>query len=102
MLKRSRFHDLVERQLVLFEEDERELLEEAAATDAAWTSAPREESEERFGDYQLVVDTVAERLADLRDHFAATLEDRTAVDYRAAFNRAATKRFGRFASALVE
>jgi hypothetical protein len=99
---RKRFSDVVERQLDLFAGDEAELLDEAAATDAAWTSAPREESEERYGDYQLVVDAVADRLSELRDHYAAALDEATAEEYRAAFNRAATKRFGRFASALAD
>jgi hypothetical protein len=101
-LGRRRFADVVERQLDLFAADDAELLEEAAEADAAWTTAPREESEERYGDYQLVVDAVADRLADLRDRYAATLDDSTAGEYRAAFNRAATRRFGRFASALAE
>jgi hypothetical protein len=99
-LGRRRFADVVDRQLDLFAEDEAALLAEAAETDAAWTAAPREESEERYGDYQLVVDAVADRLADLRDHYASALDDATADGYRDAFNRAATKRFGRFASAL--
>jgi len=101
-LGRRRFADVVERQLDLFAEDESELLNEAAEKDAAWTSAPREESEELYGDYQLVVDAVADRLAEIRDHYAAALDESTAEEYRAAFTGAATKRFGRFASALAD
>ena len=101
-LGRKRFADVIERQLDLFAADEADLLDEAATTDAAWTTAPTEESEERYGDYQLVVDAVAERLAELRDHYASALDEAAADEYCAAFNRTATKRFGRFASALVD
>jgi len=101
-LGRRRFSDLVERQLDLFAAEETELLDEAAQADAAWGSADREDSEELYGDYQLVVDAVGERLADIRDHYASALGESTAGEYRQTFNRAATKRFGRFASALVE
>src|SRR3989442_15614737 len=54
VLRRGRFGDLLRRQLDLFELDEAPLLREAEEADAAWTNAPREESEERYGDYQLV------------------------------------------------
>ena len=101
-LGRRRFADVIERQLDLFSAEEAELLDEAAESDAAWTSAPREESEERYGDYQLVVDAVADRLAEIRDHYASALDESTAEKYGAAFNRAATRRFGRFASALAD
>ena len=57
-LRRGRFHDLVERQLALFEADEAELLREARSSDEAWTRAPAAGSEERYGDYQLVVDAI--------------------------------------------
>jgi hypothetical protein len=102
MFRRGRFHDLVERQLDLFETDEAPLLEEACEADAASTSAGADETEELYGDYQLVVDAVAERLYDVREAFASSLDERTAEDYRAAFNRAATKRFRRFAALLDE
>jgi hypothetical protein len=102
MLRRSRFRDVVERQLDLFAEDEAELLREAEEADAAWTRADREESEELYGDYQLVVDTIGERLYDRREAYAATLDEPTADDYRADFNAAALKRFRRFASFLED
>jgi hypothetical protein len=103
MLRRAgRFRDVVERQLDLFAADEAELLREAEEADAAWTRADREESEELYGDYQLVVDTIGERLYDLREAYAATLDETTADEYRAGFNAAALKRFRRFASFLEE
>ena len=102
MLGRGRFEDLLRRQLDLFELDEAALLREAEEADDAWTNAPREESEERFGEYQLVVDAIAERLLDLRETYASSLDEATADRYRAAFNRAAVKRFRPFAALLTE
>jgi hypothetical protein len=102
MLRRSRFHDVVRRQLDLFAEDEAALLAEAAGKDAAWTNAPREESEERFGDYQLVVDAIGEHLYDVREAYASTIQDEAADQYRAAFDAAALKRFRGLASFLEE
>jgi hypothetical protein len=102
MLRRSRFRELIRRQLDLFAADEAELLEEAAQADAAWTSAPRDETEERYGDYQLVVDAVGERLYDLREGYASTLDDAAADEYRTAFDAEALKRFRRLATFLEE
>ena len=101
ILRRRRFHDLVERQLDLFE-SETELLTEAAETDAAWTTAAAEDSEELYGDHQLVVDAIGDALHDIRETYAATLDETTADEFRAAFDAAARKRFGRYASALQE
>jgi hypothetical protein len=100
MFRRSRFNDLVQRQLELFATDEAPLLEEAEQADAAWTSADRDETEELYGDYQLVVDAIGERLYDVREAFASTLEEPAAEEYRAAFDATAAKRFRRFASFL--
>lgn len=102
MLGRRRFRDVVDRQLDLFAGDEAELLREAEEADAAWTRADRDESEELYGDYQLVVDAVGERLYDIREAYAATLDEQTATEYRDAFDTAALKRFRRFASFLEE
>lgn len=102
MFGRGRFGDVVNRQLELFAVDQAPLLEEAKQADAAWTSASREESEELFGDYQLVVDAIGERLYETRETYAGTLEEGTTDEYREAFNRAALKRFRQFGSFLGE
>ena len=102
MFRKSRFHDLVLRQLDLFETDEAALFEEAEDADAAWTQADREESEELYGDYQLVVDAIGERLYDVREAYAATLEPPTNDEYRSEFDAAALKRFRRFAAFLED
>jgi hypothetical protein len=100
MFRRSRFNDLVQRQLELFATDEASLLEEAGQADAAWTRADRDETEEFYGDYQLVVDAIGERLYDVREAYAATLDESAADEYRAAFDAAAAKVFRRFATFL--
>jgi hypothetical protein len=100
--RRGRFGELVERQLDLFATDEAELLKEAGAADDSWSRSPTEESEERFGEYQLIVDAVADRLYDVREAYASSLDEEIAEEYRSAFNRAAAKRFRRFAALLED
>jgi hypothetical protein len=101
IFRRSRFHDVVERQLGLFEEDT-DLLDEAANADASWSRAGADESEELYGDYQLVVDAIGDALYELRETYAATLDAQAASEYRVAFDKSARKRFGRLASFLEE
>jgi hypothetical protein len=102
MFGRNRFGDLVRTQLDLFASDEASLLEEASQADTAWTNADADQSEELYGDYQLVVDTIAEHLYELRETYASTLDGPAADKYRNAFNRAASKRFRRYASFLED
>jgi hypothetical protein len=94
---RRRFADVVLRQLDLFEEEYSDLIAEADEAEAAYDRAGREDSEELFGDYMDVVESGAEVLADLRDHYASTLEGEVADEYREFFNRGVLKRFPRFA-----
>lgn len=102
MLGRGRFGDLVRTQLDLFASDEASLLEEASEADAAWTNADADQSEELYGDYQLVVDTIADHLYDLREAYASTLDGPAADEYRNAFARAASKRYPRYTSFLED
>jgi hypothetical protein len=101
IFRRSRFHELVERQLDLFA-SETELLDEAAEADAAWSRAGADESEELYGDYQLVVDAIGAQLYDIRESYAATLDESAGAEYRAAFDKAARKRFGGLATFLAD
>lgn len=96
-MRRRRFADLIGRQLDLFERDNRGLIEDCVAAERAYNHAPRDEAEERYGDYVDLVETGTELLADIRDHFASTLDEETADAYEEAFNRAVAKRFRRFA-----
>ena len=97
MFRRHRFADVISRQLDLFVREEAELIRECEEAERAYNSAPRDEAEERYGDYVDLVETGTELLADLRDHFAATLDDETAEEFEEEFNRAVVKRLPRFA-----
>jgi hypothetical protein len=99
-LGRDRFGDLVRRQLDLFAEDEADLLREAEAAERAYDDAERDEAEELYGDFQLVVDAVTEQLEQLRDTYAATLDDDARATYEQAFARAARKRYPKLTAAL--
>ena len=100
--RRGRFHDLVERQLDLVATDDADLLAEAAEAEAAWNSATAETAEEAYGDYQLVVDAIADRLLDIRESYASSLDDDATDEYTAEFTRAATRRFRRYATLLSD
>ncbi|HEX9415247.1 MAG TPA: hypothetical protein VF895_00900 [Gaiellaceae bacterium] len=97
MIFRRRFADIVERQLDLFETEYADVIAEADKAEAAYDRADRDDSEELFGDYMDVVESGADVLAELRDHYASTLEGEVADEYRDAFNRGVLKRFPRFA-----
>jgi hypothetical protein len=97
VLRRRRFAEVIARQLDLFVRDELQLLEACDKAERAYERAERDEAEERFGDYQDLVETGTEILADLRDNFASSLDDETAEEYEAEFNRAVAKRLPRFA-----
>jgi predicted translin family RNA/ssDNA-binding protein len=96
-LRRARFGELIDRQLDLFERENRGLIEDCKAAERSYNRADRDEAEERYGDYVDLVETGTEVLADLRDHFASTLDEDAAQEYIAAFNRGVLRRFRRFA-----
>ena len=93
---RRRFADVIKRQLELFEREHRGLIEDCIAAERAYDKADRDEAEERYGDYVDLVETGTEILADIRDHFAWTLEEETREEYEYEFNRAVVKRLPRF------
>jgi hypothetical protein len=97
VLRRRRFAEVIARQLDLFVRDQLQLLEACDEAERAYERAERDEAEERFGDYQDLVETGTEILADLRDNFAPSLDEETAEEYEAEFNRAVAKRLPRFA-----
>ena len=96
MLRRRRFTDVISRQLDLFVRENLELLDACDAAEHEYDRAERDVAEERFGDYQDLVETGTEILADLRDNFASTLDEASAEEYEDEFNRAVTKRLPRF------
>jgi hypothetical protein len=96
MFRRRRFADLISRQLDLFEEEQAGLIRECVEAERAYDRADRDEAEDRYGDYVDLVETGTELLADLRDAFKLTLDEDTAEEYEAEFNRAVVKRLPRF------
>ena len=80
-----------------FADEHADLIAEVDAAERAYDRADRDEAEERYGDYSDLVETATEALADLRDHFAATLGEEPAERYCEAFNRAILKRWPPFA-----
>jgi len=88
--------DLVERQLVLFTAENEGLIRDAEAALAAYNRAPRDEAEERYGDFLDLVETGTDELVELRDNYAASLDEEASADYREAFNRIVRKRLPRF------
>jgi hypothetical protein len=96
VLRKRRFADVIRRQLDLFVRENLELLDACAAAEREYDRAERDVAEERFGDYQDLVETGTQILADLRDNFASTLDEASAEEYEDEFNRAVTKRLPRF------
>ena len=88
--------DLVERQIALFEAENQGLIGDTEAALAAYNRAPRDEAEERYGDYLDLVETGTDELVELRDNFAATLDEDSYEDYHEVFNRTVRKRLPRF------
>jgi hypothetical protein len=94
--RRSRFAGVIERQLDLFEREHRGVIEETEERLEAYNAADRDDAEELYGDYVDAVETGTELLADLRDHFKATLAEGVDEQYEREFNRAVAKRLPRF------
>jgi len=95
--RRGRFTDVIARQLDLFEREHADVVREAQERLELYNTSPRDEAEELYGDYVDALETGTEILADLRDHFARTLDDDAAERYEREFNRAVAKRLAPFA-----
>jgi hypothetical protein len=96
IFRRARFGDVIDRQLDLFVRENQDVIEEARERLKAYNQADRDEAEELYGDYADAVETGTELLADIRDHFARTLEEGVDEDYEREFNRAVLKRLPEF------
>jgi hypothetical protein len=91
------FEDVIRRQLDLFEEECADLIADCDNAQRAYDAADRDEAEERYSDYLDLVETGTDRLAELRDGFASTMQDDAAEAYDVEFNQAVQARFPRFA-----
>jgi hypothetical protein len=69
-----------------------DLLRDCQAALDAYNAAPRDEAEERYGDYVDQVDAARDALLEYRDGFARTLEAEAAEEYEAVFNGLVRKR----------
>jgi hypothetical protein len=95
MFRRARYAEVIESQLDLFEQEHRDVIDEANARLDAYNAAGREEAEELYGDYLDAVETGTELLADMRDYYAQSLDDSGA--YLREFDRAVARRLPPFA-----
>jgi hypothetical protein len=94
IFRRARFAEVIERQLDLFVRENPDVIEEARERLEAYNSADRDEAEELYGDYVDAVETGTAILADMRDHYSATLANPDG--YVSAFNRGVGKRLPEF------
>ena len=95
MFGRSRYAKLIASQLDLFVRDHADVLEDVRERLEAYNRADRSEAEELYGDYVDAVETGTEILADMRDHYARSLDDPDG--YVLDFNRAVAKRLPEYA-----
>jgi hypothetical protein len=93
----SRFSDVIDRQLDLFESEQAALIEDCETAELKYDQAGREDAEERYADYLDLVETGTEELADMRDNFASVMDEESAEQYEVEFNRAVARRLPRFA-----
>ena len=100
LLRRSRFGKVIDTQLDLFVDENRALLDDVEARLAAYNRAERDEAEELYGDYVDAVDAAADELAELRDRYAATVDEPEA--YVDAFARSVARRISSLARAVEE
>ena len=98
------FDELVERQLEPVRRGRRRSCSsEAEEAEAAWDAAGRETAEEAYGDYQLVVDAIADRLLDLRETLRRHPRRRTPpMRTGAPSPSGAARRFRRYASLVAD
>jgi hypothetical protein len=98
----GRFAELIDRQLDLFEEEDASFLARVEEAERDYDRADRADAEEVFGRFQELVEFGTETLAEMRDAYAATLDDDAADEYVAEFNDAVHRRLPRFALEIDE
>ena len=90
---RRRFADAIARQLDLFEAENAALLRRIEEARTVHREADRDDAEERYSEFLDLVELATDELEEMRDAFAATLDEDAAEEYEAAFERAFRKRF---------
>ena len=102
MFRRRRFREVIERQLAFFEEDDFDLLTDVDRALEKSERADRDEAEELYGDYQLTIEAATDRLAELRDTYARTLDEDDAEQFVREFNDAVVERWRDLALTIEE
>ena len=102
MFRRRRFREVIERQLAFFEEDDFDLLTDVDRALEKYQRADRDEAEELYGDYQLTIEAATDRLAELRDTYARTLDEDDAEQFVREFNDAVVERWRDLALTIEE
>ena len=102
MFRRRRFREVIERQLGFFVQDDSDLLDDVDRALEKYDRADRDEAEELYGDYQLAIEAATDRLAELRDTYARTLEEDDAEQYVREFNEAVVQRWRDLALTIEE
>jgi len=102
VFRRKRFREVIERQLVFFEEEDGDLLDDVDRALEKYNRADRDEAEELYGDYQLAIEAATDRLAEFRDSYARTLDDDAAEQYVDEFNRGVVDRWRALALTIEE
>src|SRR2546425_8056471 len=100
MFRRRRYKDVIERQLDLFASEDGDLLDDVDTALGRYNAADRDDAEELYGDYQLAIEAATDRLAELRDAFAGTLDDPDG--YVVEFNGAVVDRWPELALTIDE
>jgi hypothetical protein len=94
IFRRNRFSDAISRQLDLFAGDEAHgLLADVQEQKRIYDGADRDDAEEAYGDYVDAIDAVRDALANMRDRFSSTLDERGSEEYEPAFEEAARRRW---------
>jgi isocitrate dehydrogenase kinase/phosphatase len=102
VFRRRRFREVIERQLAFFEQDDFNLLTDVDRALEKYDGAERDEAEELYGDYQLTIEAATDRLAELRDTYARTLDEREAERFVREFNDAVVERWRDLALTIEE
>lgn len=96
------YGELIDRQLGLFESEDADFLARVDEAEREYDRADREDAEEVYGRFQELVEHGTEALAEMRDAYAATLDEESADRYVEEFNAAVRRRLPRFALEIDE
>lgn len=94
MFDRSQYAKVIDAQLDLFIRDNQDVIDEVRERFELYNRSDRSDAEELYGDYVDAVETGTDILANMRDHYSATLDEPDG--YVSAFNRAVAKRLREF------